>query len=71
MMVPLYINYTTKIVPEQQLVDNERKDDFRGCEKVCEYAQICAISHTQHNGFGYNLFGGKEGVLKNAYRIGL
>jgi hypothetical protein len=39
--------YTTKIVPERYLLDNEVKDYFRGCEKVCEIARFaCGIAHS-------------------------
>jgi hypothetical protein len=32
--------YTTKIVPERYLLDNEMESDFRGCEKVCDSAHF-------------------------------
>ena len=42
-----YIYYTTKIVPERYLLDNEGKDDFGGMPKVCEIAHfLCGIAHS-------------------------
>ena len=42
-----YIYYTTKIVPERYLLDNEREDDFRGMPKVCDFARfVCGIAHS-------------------------
>ena len=38
--------YTTKIVPECYLLDNEREGYFRGYKKVCEIARfVCGIAH--------------------------
>ena len=32
--------YTTKIVPERYLLDNELISNFRGCKKVCDSAHF-------------------------------
>ena len=32
--------YTTKIVPERYLLDNEVKSNFGGCKKVCDSAHF-------------------------------
>ena len=46
-IVRSYIYYTTKIVPERYLLDNEREDDFRGMPKVCDIAHfLCGIAHS-------------------------
>ena len=43
----LHINYTTKIVPERYLIDNEKENDFRGMPKVCEIAHfLCENAHS-------------------------
>ena len=42
-----YIYYTTKIVPEHYLLDNEGKDKKGGMAKVCDFAHfLCEIAHT-------------------------
>ena len=42
-----YIYYTTKIVPERYLLDNEGKDEKGGMAKVCDFAHfVCGIAHT-------------------------
>ena len=42
-----YIYYTTKIVPERYLLDNEGKDEKGGMAKVCDFAHfLCEIAHT-------------------------
>ena len=42
-----YIYYTTKIVPERYLTDNEGKDEKGGIAKVCDFAHfVCGIAHT-------------------------
>ena len=42
-----FINYTTKIVPERYLIDNEKEDDFRGMPKVCDIAHfLCENAHS-------------------------
>ena len=39
--------YTTKIVPERYLIDNEKENDFRGMPKVCEIAHfLCENAHS-------------------------
>ena len=35
--------YTTKIVPERYLIDNEKENDFRGMPKVCEIAHSAQV----------------------------
>ena len=41
-----YIIYTTKIVPERYLLDNEGKDEKGGMAKVCDSAHfLCEIAH--------------------------
>ena len=40
-----------------------------GCKKVCEYAQICAISHTQHNGFRHFCLFLKMYILNHPYKM--
>ena len=46
-IVRSYIIYTTKIVPERYLIDNEKENDFRGMPKVCEIAHfLCGIAHS-------------------------
>ena len=42
-----YIYYTTKIVPERYLLDNEGEDEKGGMVKVCDFARfVCGIAHT-------------------------
>ena len=42
-----FINYTTKIVPERYLIDNEKENNFRGMPKVCEIAHfLCENAHS-------------------------
>ena len=39
--------YTTKIVPERYLLDNEWKGEKGGMVKVCDYAHLlCEIAHS-------------------------
>ena len=46
-IVRSYIIYTTKIVPERYLLDNEGKDEKGGMAKVCDFAHfVCEIAHT-------------------------
>ena len=46
-IVRSYIIYTTKIVPERYLLDNEGKDEKVGMAKVCDSAHfLCEIAHT-------------------------
>ena len=43
----LYINYTTKSVPELHFTDNERDADFRGCLILCEFARfVCDFAQS-------------------------
>ena len=49
-----YIYYTTKIVPERYLPDNEEKDEKGGMVKVCDFAHfLCEIAHTAHKNYAY------------------
>ena len=42
-----YIYYTTKIVPERYLLDNEGEDEKGGMAKVCDSAYfLCEIAHS-------------------------
>jgi hypothetical protein len=60
-----YINYTTKIVPERYLLDNEGKDDFGGMAKVCEIAHfLCGIAHSAQGEMLKNVWSGLE-IYKN------
>ena len=46
-IVRSYIYYTTKIVPERYLLDNEGEDEKGGMVKVCDFARfVCGIAHT-------------------------